>query len=69
MFTVKINTHGAAFTNVTNDEDNGTPNPGPELARLLRELADGIEHRTTAGRGTLIDGNGNTAGTWTLTRR
>jgi hypothetical protein len=53
----------------SNDEDNGAPNPGPELARLLRRLADDIEGRTTAGRGALIDTNGNEAGTWTLTRR
>lgn len=69
MFTVKINTRGAAFTVESNDETNGAPQPGPELARLLRRLADELEDRTTAGRGALIDANGNDAGTWTLTRR
>ena len=60
-FVLTINTDGAAFTNVTNDEDNGTPNPAPEIARMLREAADQIEHEGREGN-VLRDINGHVCG-------
>jgi len=50
-FILTIDCDGAAFTNVTNDEDNGTPNPGPEVAQVLRRLmlaSPGYSHRNLA---------------------
>lgn len=64
MFTLSIKTAGAAFTHETNDETNGEPDPGPEVARLLREAADQIDSGYT--RGGLYDINGNTVGEWKL---
>ncbi|MGA9527145.1 MAG: hypothetical protein WBS24_03405 [Terriglobales bacterium] len=62
MFTLTIETHNAAFVGA--DDDFG---PGPELARILRELADRLDLVGTAPKdGTVRDFNGNTVGTWTL---
>ena len=74
MFQLTINTAGAAFTVESNDEENGTPNPGPELARLLRTLADKIDQGAAdwsgatirERRGTLVDTNGSSVGRWSL---
>ena len=57
MFTLKIETGNAAFEPA-----------GPELARILRKLADEVENIYAAGdrggSGTLRDFNGNTVGTY-----
>ena len=60
-FIVTIDCDSADFTNVTNDEANGTPNPGPEVARLLRITADKVEnghyveeHRLTSTSGAYV---------------
>jgi hypothetical protein len=55
MFTVTIETDNDAFT----------PDPRPELARILRRVADHIEAGLDAG--TLADINGNTVGSFSLT--
>jgi len=65
MLTLTINTDGAAFTIQSADADNGTPNPGPEVARLLRQVARDIEAHGITG-GTLVDDNGNACGAWSL---
>ena len=72
MFTLTIRTAGAAFTVESNDEDNGTPNAGPELARILRSIADDVESIATEGvervnTQSVIDVNGNRVGGWKLT--
>lgn len=46
------------------------PNTGPEIARVLRRMADEIEHvgcLQPEDGGLLVDSNGNTAGLWTMT--
>lgn len=65
MFTLTITTDGAAFTNETGDDTNGTPNPGPQVAELLDHVA--IRLREGYEDGTLRDVNGNPVGTWSLT--
>lgn len=64
-FTVKIECGNAAFTdeagNVTNDS------AAPELARILREIADRIEAGTDYGWfKTIRDVNGNDVGRYAL---
>lgn len=56
MFTVKIETDGAAFE----------VGAGEELARILRKLADRVDHHPYPGAaaGNLLDHNGNTVGEW-----
>ena len=54
---------------IATDNDAFYPEPGPELARILRKLADRIEtaapdELTDAGR--LMDYNGNTVGSAAL---
>lgn len=63
MLNLNIKTTGAAFY-----DDDGTPNPGPELARLLRNLADRIEGADgeDGDSGPLYDANGNRAGYFDL---
>jgi hypothetical protein len=51
--TVTIRADNAAF-----DE------PGPELARILREIADTVEHRADIHGSHCYDVNGNHVGTW-----
>lgn len=53
-FTLSITTDNAAF------EDD----PGPEVARLLRDAAERVEAGVSAG--VLRDVNGNTVGEWSL---
>jgi hypothetical protein len=57
VFTVTFRTANAAFT-----EDG---DPSAETARLLHDIAERVEtgHRS----GPVVDVNGNTVGTWTLT--
>ena len=55
-FTLTIETAGAAF-----EED-----PGPEIARILRVIADQHENNVR-GQGTARDHNGNTVARWRLT--
>lgn len=59
-FRLTMLTNNAAFTIESNDEDNGTHDPGPEVARLLREVADKVKNGYT--HGPIIDVNGNTVG-------
>lgn len=66
-FTLTINTNGSAFRHVTNDEDSGEPNPGPEVARLLRKAADKIDAGYIGLTG-LMDVNGNTVGHYDFTK-
>jgi hypothetical protein len=56
MFTVKIETDGAAF-------EEGA---GEELARILRKLADRVDRHMYPGAaaGNLLDLNGNTVCEW-----
>lgn len=42
-FQVDIACDNAAFTIESNDENNGRPNPAPEVARILREAAEKVE--------------------------
>lgn len=60
MFTLTITTGNAAFDDT-----------GAELARILRKLADRLETEVTnrghADEGGLMDFNGNTVGSWSLT--
>lgn len=58
MFKLEIHTGNAAF-----DEIEG--NAGPELARILRELADRIGDGVPNGdSASLFDYNGNRVGSW-----
>lgn len=61
--TITIDAKGAAFS----DEYDGTPWEGPELARILREIAAGAEHAGTIAPESrsraIIDANGNRCGT------
>jgi hypothetical protein len=43
-----------------------TPEPRPELVRLVRSLADRLEDDGLTSSGSLIELNGNTCGTWWL---
>lgn len=56
-FTVSIDTDSAAFC----DED-GYPDPMPELTRILHNVAERLS--VTAGAGTARDINGNTVGSF-----
>lgn len=59
MFSIIIQTGNDAFA-----ED-----PISEITRLLRVLADRLDHETTAGphlTGQIADQNGNPCGTWSL---
>lgn len=64
QFILRMNTDNAAFVGA--DDDYG---PGPEVARILRELADNLdfvdapEHFLRMS-GRSIDFNGNTCGRW-----
>jgi len=40
------------------------PDPGPELARLVRKVADRAELDPVGSSGAVIDLNGNRVGTW-----
>ncbi len=55
--TIRIDCSGAAFT----DPYEGTPWPGPELAEILRALADRAE-AGELGTESVRDSNGNTCG-------
>ena len=55
MFKIEIETDNDAFA----------PEPGPELARILRELADKLDAGTVPESVRLRDINGNTCGTAT----
>ena len=56
----------------TDGGDAFIPNPELETARILRKLADKLrtgeirfnDHRHGAREGKLLDGNGNTTGSW-----
>lgn len=67
-FQLEIGLGNAAFTHVTADETNGEPNPGPELARILRQLADRLESEPVEvppslwTHRNLFDHNGNPVG-------
>jgi hypothetical protein len=57
-FTLKIKCDNAAFD----------PEPGIELARILRTIADRVESEgTTELRGRAMDSNGNSVGEYKLT--
>ena len=57
MFTLKIKTDNAAFEDA-----------GPEVARILRDLARQLEGETGEASGRLRDLNGNTVGEYRLTK-
>ena len=64
-FTLKIDTDNAAFYD---DSDGNDFDPGPELARLLRNLADTLDSpEVHDDSGTVRDINGNRVGTWEIT--
>ena len=56
MFTLEIATDNDAFYE----------HAGTEIARILRDVADQVEDRTTAAEGLLRDVNGARVGTWRL---
>ena len=58
-FTMNVKTSNAAFT----DEDSGAFNPGPELARILRDVADRMEGGYVLS-GSVFDINGNKVGSF-----
>ena len=60
---ISVTLTGSAFY-----DDNGQPNPGPELARILRQLADRAEgiDPEWGDSAPLYDVNGNKAGSFTL---
>lgn len=61
-FTLQMETGNAAFTGA--DDDYGA---GPEVARILRGIADQLDTvGTTVAGGSCRDFNGNTVGTWAL---
>jgi hypothetical protein len=72
-FTLHVTTTGYAFHN----EETGELDPGAELARILREMANQVDpagnyiigdgSRDTSGR--IYDYNGNNACLWTYTAR
>lgn len=66
VFRLKIDTDNAAFLD---PDGGGAFNPGYELARILREIANRIhgELDYTGERGTIRDLNGNTVGAWHYT--
>jgi len=64
-FRVVIDVDNDAFVN----EDDGRPDPGPEVARILRKLADRVKDEFIEVDVPLKDGNGNTVGRATYTRR
>lgn len=55
MFEMKISTAGSAF-----DE------PGAELARILRAVADNVEASAIPSHTVVMDSNGSTVGSFTL---
>ena len=57
MFTLTIKTDNAAFAD----------DPRPEVARILRKLADRVDDETGDTSWSVRDINGNTVGHWTLT--
>lgn len=64
QFVLRMNTDSAAFEGA--DDDFGA---GPEVARILRELADKLDTPADMGvvlkwSGGLVDFNGNTVGRW-----
>ncbi len=61
-FHLTIKTDGAAFTN----EDTGEPNPGPEVARLLEQIAREIRELGITGDAVVRDYNGARVGSWSL---
>ena len=68
MFTVKINTGNAAFV----EEGTGHPMAAPEVARILRSLADKVERHPGQLSGcetdfAAFDFNGNCVGYATYT--
>ena len=59
-FTVEFRTNNAAMS----DDDYG-----PEVARILRHVADSVEHRSEpeeSDGGPIMDANGNNVGTWSI---
>jgi hypothetical protein len=54
LFQLEIALRGDAFT----------PEPGPELARLLREVAEKLDSEAVVSAGLVQDLNGNRCGTW-----
>jgi hypothetical protein len=59
VFTLEIDTANAAFANAALEDD-----PGPEVARILRSIADKIDEDRIGGAPVpLRDINGNTVGT------
>lgn len=67
QFTLTINCDGAAFTRVTNDDDNGMSDAAPEVARLLHKLGDRLQRTTVpvvdGDEWPLLDINGAIVGT------
>lgn len=45
------------------------PDPGPELARLVRKVADRVEHDPVGSSGAVLDLNGNRVGSWWVKQR
>lgn len=56
MFTLEVSTDNDAFAG----------GAGPEVARILRDLADKVEEHSAGGEGLLRDYNGARVGSWRL---
>lgn len=63
MFTLTIRTDNSAFLGPDEDED-----PGPEVARILREIAGDLDAGGPT-EGAIVDSSGNKVGSWTLRTR
>ncbi len=61
MFRIEFDTRNSAF-----DSNDGDFEPGPEIARILQDIADRVILRNEADE-RITDINGNRVGTWTLT--
>ena len=66
QFVLTIKCDGAAFTHVTSDEDNGKPNPAPEVASILQHAAEQVEGGAVEGN-VLRDSNGAVVGSFRFT--
>lgn len=66
-FILNVSTDNAAFHRDTGEE--WEHDPGPELARILRKIADKVEHEpleTYTMFQTILDVNGNDVGRYAL---
>lgn len=66
MFTLTINTDGAAFSRDDEDGAGAEVEVGRILADIARRIAEGTYGSATYGPVPAVDINGNTCGSWSL---